>query len=280
MQALKNKKLIAATLLAASQLSLLAPSAFANNDNVYGKANYTLNAATKEAAASVYQYHPNSVYHVDTQKNFLTDIELHPGEKITFIGGGNTSQWMVTTSTVNGVPHVYIKPIDYGIMTNLIVNTNGRSYHFAVYSTNKYNHIKFEYPDEIRKAMMREQARPVYKNKAEEEWLTTHTQIINGISQAKNLDYNYTMKSHGVAKENMPSEFFSDGTRTYIKIPAGNKYDFPTLYLVNDKGKLTLINYTVYGQYLVAERVFTRARLQYTTNSYIDVVPKKVKEVK
>lgn len=41
----------------------------------------------------------------------------------------------------------------------------------------------------------------------------------------------------------------------------------------NKDGKLTLVNYRIRDGYIIADRVFTKARLCYTSKSYVDITP-------
>ena len=88
------------------------------------------------------------------------------------------------------------------------------------------------------------------------------------------------MKQRGSKKADtalFPLKVFDDGTRTYIQMPKSNKYDLPVLYNVEniDKEKLTLVNYRIHGAYFIADRVFTHARLYYSSSVYVDLYPKK-----
>lgn len=240
---------------------------------------YQTKDGTKSASAIVYQYHENSVYNVNTTINALTDIQLHDGEKITYIAGGDTIQWLIDISTVGNTPHVYVKPLVPNVESNLIINTNRYSYRINLFSTDTFNPIvRWEYPQEILDNMKREQARPVYQSREEKEFLDTHTINVNGVVTKKNLNYAYDLKNKGVDEGSLPTEIFDDGTRTYFKMPTRMKWDFPTLYLINDKNKLELVNYRVIGTYLVADRVFPKARLTYSSKSYLEVIPKVVKK--
>lgn len=244
------------------------------------KALYHMHDSQEIGATSIYEYHPTSVYTIDTSKNYIADVELHPKETIQYIGGGDTVQWLIDTSIVNQTPHLYIKPLKEGIRTNIVVNTTHHTYHLALRSTNHYSLVSFTYPEDIQRAMQEELKKPIYTSKAEKEFLDTHTMAaIDGTTVVKPLNYKYTIKNHKVDKESMPLEIYDDGTRTYFKIPAQSKYNFPTLYLVDAKGKLLLVNYRVIGSYLVADRVFTKARLIFSPTEYLDVIPNP-KEVK
>lgn len=98
------------------------------------QANYSYSDGVRNAAAVVYQYYPNSTYNVDTEAKRITDIQLQPGETITYVGGGDTVNWLLDTATVAGVSHVYIKPITDNISTNVIINTDRHSYRLNVFS--------------------------------------------------------------------------------------------------------------------------------------------------
>lgn len=262
-------------LLTLSSMVTALPPVYASNP----QAVYQTKDGAKSASAVVYQYHENSVYNVNTTINALTDIQLHDGETITYIGGGDTVQWLIDTAIVGNTPHVYVKPLVANVETNLIINTNRYSYRLNVFSIDTFNPIiRWEYPQEVLEAMKKEQARPVYQSREEKEFLDTHTQNVNGVVTKKTLNYAYTFKNKGVDEGSLPTEIFDDGTRTYFKMPTRMKWDFPTLYLINDKNKLELVNYRVIGTYLVADRVFPKARLTYSSKSYLEIIPKTEKE--
>lgn len=240
------------------------------------KALYHMHDSQELGASSIYEYHPTSVYTIDTSKNYIADVALHPGETIQYIGGGDTLQWLIDTSTVSGTPHLYIKPLKDGIRTNIIVNTNNHTYHLALRSTDHYSLVSFTYPQDIEKQRQAELLRPVYKDKKEKEFLDTHTKTSSkGGTELKNLNYRYQLKNRNVPKDLIPTEIYDDAVRTYIQVSSQTKYNYPTLYILEDDNSLTLVNYRVIGSYLVADRVFTKARLMYGKNKYIDITPNK-----
>ena len=59
----------------------------------------------------IFSYAPNQLYKIYCRKGYLTDLAFKKGESIQFVGGGDTAGWMVSDSTVDGVPHLYIKPM-------------------------------------------------------------------------------------------------------------------------------------------------------------------------
>ena len=80
----------------------------------------------------------------------VTDIILHQGENFISAIGGDTKQWMIDKARVGNVTHIYIKPLVNSARTDIIINTDKRSYHFLVTATDYYNPIvSFNFPEEM-----------------------------------------------------------------------------------------------------------------------------------
>lgn len=240
---------------------------------------YSVSDGTPHAAQTTYEFKPDSLFEVHTKRGYIVDIKLKPGETITYMAAGDTTRWLIDQSTVAGITHVYIKPLEQNIMTNMVINTNTHSYRLLIDEGNGFTPIvQFAFPQEdMQKALL---TNPVL-SKEEKEFSDIYmTKPKSGRRVLKKLNKNYEIKKHGKFSEDMlPMEIFDDGTRTYYKMPKSNKYDLPTLYLVEDGNKLSLVNYRVRGQYFIADRVFEKARLKYSSTRYIDIVPKKVEGV-
>lgn len=108
-----------------------APAAYVNDtqDAVNAQGNSTMTFA----------YSPTQLYKIYCRRGYLTDLEFRKGETIQFVGGGDTAAWAVSSATVDGVPHLYLKPIVEVSTTNLIVVTDKRSYQLIVHSSDWYN---------------------------------------------------------------------------------------------------------------------------------------------
>ena len=236
---------------------------------------YSTWEGTKNASKITYEYKPDSQYEVHTRMGYVTDIKLKPGEKITYIAAGDTKRWLIDQSTVNGVTHLYIKPIAKSIMTNVIINSASHSYRLLIDEGSDYSPIiEFSFPKEdMAKALLT----PMKLTKEEKVFNAIFTTTDKkGKRIVKNINRRYDMKKHGKFDDDMlPTEIFDDGTRTYFKMPQSNKYDLPTLYLVDDENKLSLVNYRMRGDYFVADRVFRKARLKYSSRTWLDITPKK-----
>lgn len=245
------------------------------------KPTYFPDDGTYKAAKVVWEYKPDSLYKVNTSQGFVTDIELKPGEQVTYIAAGDTVRWKVDQATVSGVTHIYIKPIRNNIETNMIINTSARSYRLYLVSddTSIFSPIiQFSFQKEEMEAKL---AKPIKLTKEEKQFQDIYTEKgPSGIRQVKKLNRAYTVKRHGKVPDDLyPSEIFDDGTRTYFKMPKTNKYDMPVLYNVDDAGKLSLVNYRMNGQYMIADKVFLRAKLVFSAKSNLEITANNAKDL-
>lgn len=230
---------------------------------------------TKSAAKITYEYKPDSLFEVHTKLGYVTDIKLKPGETINYMAAGDTRRWQIDTSIVNGITHVYIKPMAKGIMTNMIINSSSHSYRLLIDEGNDLSAIiEFSF---LKEDMQKSLLKPFPLTKKQKNFNEIYTTKKDGHLKLKKMNRHYQIKKHGKFDDDvLPTEIFDDGTRTYFKMPQSNKYDFPTLYLVDDQNKLSLVNYRVRGKFFVADRVFSKARLQYSPRRWIDITPQKI----
>lgn len=263
--------------------SLLLTTALFLNLSVYSvcsaelKAVYTQDDAYPVASKLSYDYFEGSIYTVNTQIGHVTDITLHPGDNLIGVIGGDTKQWSIDKARVNDTTHVYIKPLVENISTDIIINSDKRSYHLLVNSNSTYNPIiEFEFINERYKKIA---LTSVYKDRKEKEYLDIFTEKKNGQLVRKKINSSYEVKPNKSMDEKLlPKKVFDDGVRTYIQMPQTNQYDLPVLYTVDDRKKLSLVNYRVKGKYYIADRIFTHARLQYSSKFSVDITPKKEME--
>ncbi len=157
----------------------------------------------------------------------------------------------------------------------MIINTDQRTYRFYVVSVSKnYTPIvQFSFPDEAFKKMIQ---KPLpWKTKEEKTFFDIYTVKRGNTYVPKKISRGYEIKKHGnISSALLPEEIFDDGTRTYIKMPASNKYDMPVLYNIQDK-KPSLVNYRIRDAYIIADRVFEEARLYYSPKRYLTITPSK-----
>lgn len=208
----------------------------------------------KNGAVVRYDYTDESLFQVNTKLGNVTDIQLRPGETVTYIAGGDTTRWLIDKAMVGNTQHVYIKPTVENISTNVIINTNLRSYRLNVTETGTYNPIiSFNFHDEAKASYS-----PALEN----------PQSVQG---ARNYNYKFKAKKKLPDASLMPKEIYDDGFKTYIRIDERNKYDMPVLYSIDpwDK-KMSMVNYRVQGYWFVADKVMSKGRLLYHQKFWID----------
>lgn len=260
-----NKKLLVITNLI---VATFAHSAYAYEINANIKPIYQKSQDAQIVGSQAeFVYHNESLYEVNCQIGHITDITLRPSEEITYIGAGDTAQWMVDKAIVVDTAHVYIKPKVSDVSTNIIINTTHHSYRLLLNSTdNYYPIVKWSFADEEEKNNALIQSDKLkadgYKDK-------------NGylVARPKKLNFAYKItKKKNITDVYLPLAIYDDGLKTYIKMQPNNKYDLPVLYHVDKAKKVTLVNYRIRGNLFIADRVFQHGRLIYTNKSSIDFV--------
>ncbi|MGL4976705.1 MAG: TrbG/VirB9 family P-type conjugative transfer protein [Cetobacterium sp.] len=207
--------------------------------------NATIISGVKEAKANVqteFVFNENSMYTIYCRVNYLTSIFLQPGEVVNYVGGGDTARWSkasaMTGSEDGERTVIYVKPFSLGLKTNLVINTNKRTYNVNLYSAKEWYNpvVKWLYPqDDIMKNIVK-------SNREEEMTLT----------DPRNLNYKYSVNTKKYSF--VPSIIFDDGKKTFL-IMKQDLQELPSFYIKEDK-KLLLVNYRVKGNYLIIDRTF------------------------
>ena len=258
--------------LAATMMAALTSSVYAEQKPVYD-----VDDGHARGVRVTYNYLPDSHFKLHTQMGYVNDIELGPGEAVTYIAGGDTQRWMIDKAMVGNTQHVYIKPLDKGVNTNIIINTNQRSYRFDVVETEGYDPlITFRFPDDKGSRIANTGSGRSFSASSK-----ATLRNIDGVQINRDkLNFNYTIEAKKkMDKDLIPLEVFDDGEKTFIKMSANNKYDLPVVYSIDpwDKKKLSMVNYRVRGEYYVVDRVMEHGRLFYHQNFYVDFYNGKVK---
>lgn len=210
----------------------------------------------------VFSYAPNQIYKVYCRVGYLTDLAFKNGEKITFVGGGDTSAWMIDSADVDGNPHLYIKPIQENSTTNLIVNTTKHSYQIIANAGDWYNPmVRWSYSSE-------EQLASKIQAKADEKIYAASFDVSN----PERLNFSYEIKGD---RDWKPSMVFDDGKKTYIKFDhMSNK--MPILFIKEENRKeVSLVNYKVKDNYYIVDKVFKEAQLRVNDKETVKIVAKK-----
>lgn len=216
-----------------------------------------------QGAAQVFNFSPGGLYQVYTAVGQVTDIMLQEGETLSDTGAvaaGDTVRWVIGEASSGSGPtrrtHILVKPTDPGLKTNLVINTDRRTYHVEIRSTSAtyMASVGWAYPqDELIAVSARVEAASQI----------AATQVQVGIDPAK-LDFSYRLS--GDKPPWRPVQVFDDGAKTYLLFPDTiSQYELPPLFLLGDKNKAELVNYRVSGRYMVVDRLFAVAELRLGT---------------
>ena len=212
-------------------------------------------APSREADVSFF-YSSGALFKIYCKEGFLTDIQLQPNEEVQYINGGDTVRWIVekaqSGSGKDRIWHIYLKPIQTGLETNIVINTDKHSYQIQAQSTNWYNPIvRWNYPHEQQAAFFRQQAK---ETKLQEDEITMAP------SSPDKLNFNYNIK--GKTYTWTPIVAFDDGTKTYIKMPATLATGEAPVLFIKDKKQLKMVNYRIKNNYYIVDRLFKEAELR------------------
>ena len=205
--------------------------------------------------AQVYPYSEGTIFQVYAAPGLVTDIALQSGEKLVAVASGDTARWTIGDTTSGSgegkQTHVLVKPFSSGLLTNLVITTDRRTYHVRLTSTSgtALSSIRWSYPqDELlalrRKAEAAQAAAPVETGLAIEQ-----------------LHFNYLIS--GDRPSWRPVRVFDDGMKTYVEFPASlGTGEAPPLFVVGFDGKAELVNYRLRGLFYVVDRIFDAAELR------------------
>ena len=259
------------TLLLATPFLLSAVPAFAQSGPPSARpvatateaARVSARAAGWQGATQLFVYAPGGLYQVYAAVGQVTDIMLQEGETLSDSGAvaaGDTVRWVIGEAASGTGPsrrtHILVKPTDPGIRTNLVINTDRRTYHVELRSTpaTYMASVGWSYPqDELIAVRSRIEAATVVAN----------TQVQTGIDPAR-LDFAYRLT--GANPPWKPVQVFDDGAKTYLLFPQDiAQSELPPLFLIGEKNKAELVNYRVSGRYMVVDRLFPIAELRLGT---------------
>jgi len=216
-----------------------------------------------QGATQLFPYAPGGLYQIYAAVGRVTDIALQEGEVLSDTGAvaaGDTTRWVIGEASSGVGParrtHILVKPTDPGLVTNLVINTNRRTYHVELRSSaNTYMaSVGWSYPQDELIAVQASAA-------AAEQLAATRVQA--GIEPA-NLNFAYRLR--GANPPWRPTQVFDDGAKTYILFPDTiAQSELPPLFLIGERGAAELVNYRVAGRYMIVDRLFDRAEFRLGT---------------
>jgi type IV secretion system protein VirB9 len=195
------------------------------------------------------------LYQVYGSPGRVTDIALENTEELISISAGDTVRWVIgdTLSGEGAVKrvHLLVKPTRADLHTNLVVNTDRRTYHMELTATREtwMASVSWNYPQETLVAM----------NNAN-RWAEAAAPIAEGLA-LEHLQFRYEVT--GDKPSWRPLRAFDDGQKVYIQFPSGiAQGDMPPLFVIGPVGEAQLVNYRVRAPYYIVDRLFGAAELR------------------
>lgn len=209
-------------------------------------------------AIQQYPWTEGALYQLYTAPGQVTDIALQEGEQLVGAGpvaAGDTVRWIIG-DTLSGVGptqrvHILVKPTRPGLSTNLIINTDRRTYHIELRSTldTWMASVSWTYPHDALIAL-------AVRHRAAE----SAPPPVTGVD-VDALNFRYRIDGDRTAWR--PVRAFDDGRQVFIELPDNiGQSELPPLFIAGAKGSGELVNYRLRGRYLIVDRLFSAAELR------------------
>lgn len=183
-------------------------------------------------------YDSEEVYRLQGYAGYQIDLEFERGE--TFVGLGAGDVESLTFSSQDN--HLFLKPRATDAETNLTVLTSRRTYHFQYRASARRPNpdsqeviyvLRFAYP-------------PLPEDHALESVERPFSEAAD--TRPRNLDYAYCG-----SPALKPEAAWDDGVQTHLKF--GARQELPALFVRNDDGSESLVNFSVDAAELIVHRV-------------------------
>jgi len=209
-------------------------------------------------AVQVYPFSPGALYQVYAAPGQVTDIALQEGEQLVGSGpvaAGDTVRWIIGDTESGAGPtkrvHILVKPTRPDLVSNLVINTDRRTYLVELRSAEKtyMASVSWQYPQDQLIALRRQNA------SAE-----AATPIMTGVDISR-LRFRYAIEGDNPPWR--PVSAFDDGSKVYIEMPSGiAQGEAPPLFVIGPEGDGQLVNYRLRQNYYIVDRLFAAAELR------------------
>ncbi len=209
-------------------------------------------------AIQVYPYSDGAHYQVYTAPAEITDISLEPGEQLAGSGpvaAGDTVRWIVGDTESGAGPtkrvHILVKPTRPDLVTNLVIDTDRRTYHLELRSDDKtyMAAVSWLYAEDQLIALRQQNAAA-----------DAAAPVATGVD-INALNFRYRIEGDNPAWR--PLRAFDDGRQVFIEFPTGiAQGELPPLWVIGAEGDGQLVNYRVKGNHMIVDRLFAAAELR------------------
>jgi type IV secretion system protein VirB9 len=209
-------------------------------------------------AIQQYPWSDGALYQVYAAPGQVTDIALQEGEQLVGPGpvaAGDTVRWIIGDTISGSGPtarvHILVKPTRPDLATNLVINTDRRTYHVELRATaaTYMASVSWTYPQDQLIALRGANAAAA-----------AIAPVAAGVDVSA-LSFRYRIE--GDRAPWRPVRAFDDGRQAFIEFPAGiSQVEMPPLFVTGARGDAELVNYRVQGRYMVVDRLFAAAELR------------------
>lgn len=209
-------------------------------------------------AIQQYPWTEGALYQLYAAPGQVTDIALQEGEQLVGAGpvaAGDTVRWIIGDTTSGAAAssrvHILVKPTRADLTTNLVINTDRRTYHLELRATpaTYMASVSWTYPQDALIALRKQ-----YSEAA------AVAPVASGLDVAA-LEFGYAIEGDRPAWR--PLRAFDDGRQVFIEFPASvAQGEMPPLFVVGAGGEGELVNYRVRGAYMIVDRLFAAAELR------------------
>lgn len=170
----------------------------------------------------------------------VCDVVLEPGEVVRGVAIGDSVRWKreIDNSGEPSTTHVLIKPIQAGLSTNLVIDTNRRTYYVDLISSKVGFATRigfYNYYDPVAVAAGGAEASPT---------------PIPELPVMDVAGFKYGYRIEGV-QAFRPVRAYNDGQHTFLELPASMP-EAPVAKMINAQGGLETLNYRVKDVVVVA----------------------------
>lgn len=209
-------------------------------------------------AVQVYPFADGALYQLYAAPGQVTDVALEPGEQLVGSGpvaAGDTVRWIIgDTESGTGASkrvHILVKPSRPDLLTNLVINTDRRTYHLEMRSAERtyMASVSWFYAGDQLIALRGQNAR---------------AEAAQPVAAGIDIDaLNFRYAIEGDNPPWRPLRAYDDGRQVFIEFPRGIvQGEMPPLWVIGAEGGAELVNYRVRGNHMIVDRLFAAAELR------------------
>jgi type IV secretion system protein TrbG len=202
-------------------------------------------------AIQIFPYSEGALYQVYAAPGQITSLSLEAGERLTGSGpiaAGDTARWIIGDTESGSARErrvqILVKPTSADITTNLVINTNRRTYliELRAREADYMPLVAWAYSETQARVQPRLPATPAIPPEAQRH-------------------YRYVQQ--GDDPPWRPISVFDDARRVYVVFPQGIiQGEMPPLFVIGADGTAQLVNARVHRNVLIVDRLFAAAELR------------------